>query len=75
VRLNPGQLSNPDADLRYAIPDLMAEKYGTISDGGFDYGEGDAPLMFIFLWKRRTWTKRCRRLFSSWPPSVYLEMT
>jgi hypothetical protein len=50
LRLDPKRLSNPDADLRYVIPDRLAEKSNhAISDDGYDYGPGEIPLMFIFL--------------------------
>ena len=50
LRLDPGQLSNPNADLRYVIPDRLAQKSNNaISDDGYDYGVGASPLMFIFL--------------------------
>lgn len=50
VRLDLVRLSNPDADLRYVIPDRLAAKSNNaISDAGYDYGSGESPPMFIFL--------------------------
>jgi hypothetical protein len=38
VRLDPRRLDNPDADIRYLIPDMLAERSaGVISDDGYDY--------------------------------------
>src|SRR5262245_3849066 len=49
VRLDPGPLDNPDADIRYRLPDLLAERSGgVISDDGYDY-VGDGPLLVVFL--------------------------
>jgi hypothetical protein len=49
VRLDPRRLDNPDADIRYALPDLLAERSdGIISDDGYDY-VGEAPLLVLFL--------------------------
>jgi hypothetical protein len=49
VRLNPQLLDNPDADIRYRLPDLLAERSGgVISDDGYDY-VGDEPLLVLFL--------------------------
>jgi len=49
VRLDPRLLDNPDADLRYTLPDLLAERSaGVITDDGYDY-VGKAPLLVLFL--------------------------
>ena len=49
VRLDPRRLGNPDADLRYRLPDLLAERSaGVITDDGYDY-VGDGPLLVLFL--------------------------
>ena len=50
VRLDPQLLDNPDADIRYTLPDRLAEiSGGVIEDDGYDYGPGEAPQIFIFL--------------------------
>lgn len=55
IVLNPAKLDNPDLDLRYDIPDRIAEiSNGAIQDNGYDYidiegGRKDAPLMGIWL--------------------------
>ena len=42
IRLNPRELTNPDADLRYVIPDLLQTgSAGRVQDNGFDYEDGD----------------------------------
>jgi hypothetical protein len=49
VRLDPRLLENPDADIRYRLPDLLAERSGgVISDDGYDY-VGEPPLLVVFL--------------------------
>lgn len=55
IVLDPMKLENPDLDLRYCIPDRIAEvSNGVIQDNGYDYidiegGRQDAPLMGIWL--------------------------
>lgn len=53
LTLDPGKLENPDLDLRYAIPDLLAERSGgNIKDNGYDYENQEnpnSPLLAIFL--------------------------
>lgn len=54
VLLNPGKLTNPDADLRYDIPDRIEEiSNGEILDNGYDYVDTEdgqpGPLMGIWL--------------------------
>mgnify|MGYP001236014701 CR=1 FL=1 len=49
IRLDPGKLANPDADLRYEIPDLLAARSdGALADDGYDY-EADGDAMQIYL--------------------------
>ncbi len=49
VRLDPRRLDNPDADIRYLLPDLLAQRSaGVICDDGYDY-VGEAPLLVLFL--------------------------
>lgn len=49
VRLDPGKLRNPDADIRYLLPDLIADKSGgVVKDDGYDY-VGDPPYLLLFL--------------------------
>ena len=50
VRLDPQLLHNPDADIRYALADRLADvSGGAIEDDGYDYGPGDSPQLFIYL--------------------------
>ncbi len=48
VRLDPQLLANPNLDIRYRLPDLLAERSaGVIRDDGYDYaGE---RLLVVFL--------------------------
>ena len=49
IRLDPGKLANPDADLRYEVPDLLAARSdGVLADDGYDY-ETDGDAMQIYL--------------------------
>lgn len=49
LRLDPRRLDNPDADIRYVLPDLLAERSGGIvSDDGYDY-VGEESLLVLFL--------------------------
>lgn len=52
LRLDPALLPNPDADLRYALPDALAARSGGNFRGSdwtsFDYENGsDALLLFL----------------------------
>ncbi len=49
IRLEPARLANPDADLRYVLPDRLVEaSRGRLRDDGFDYEDGtDAMLVFL----------------------------
>ncbi|CAA0113513.1 Uncharacterised protein [BD1-7 clade bacterium] len=48
LTLTPGKLSNPDADLRYTIPE-MVEKLSNnkMKDNGFDYDDEDNMVIFL----------------------------
>jgi hypothetical protein len=49
IRLDPKLLSNPDADLRYVLPDLLVERSsGNFTDDGYDY-LGEEPYLVLFL--------------------------
>ena len=49
IKLDPAQLANPDADMRYALPDLLVERSGgVIKDDGYDY-IGPSNAMVVFL--------------------------
>jgi hypothetical protein len=49
IRLDPQLLANPDLDIRYQLPDLLAKRSGgIITDDGHDYA-GLQPLLILFL--------------------------
>ena len=49
IRLDPGLLSNPDADLRYLLPDRLSElSNGLLRDDSYDYEEGTLAML-IFM--------------------------
>ena len=49
IRLDPQCLDNPDADIRYRLLDLVAERSrGVINNDGYDY-VGEGPLLILFL--------------------------
>lgn len=49
IRLDPRRMANPDTDLRYVVPDRLAElSSGILTDSGYDYEEGtDAMLIYL----------------------------
>lgn len=54
VVLNPGQLENPDMDLRYSVPDRIEEvSNNVIQSNGYDFVDAEdgqpGPLMGIWL--------------------------
>lgn len=50
LRLDPGTLENPDLDLRYDLPDAIAEQSnGRIRTDGYDYDDGPGPRLLLFL--------------------------
>lgn len=54
IVLDPGELVNPDLDLRYCVPDRIAELTNNdIRDNGYDYidtvEDKSGPLMGIWL--------------------------
>jgi hypothetical protein len=49
LKLDPARLTNRDLDIRYVLPDLLAEgSDGLLEDGGYDYEEGSNRLL-IYL--------------------------
>lgn len=52
VVLNPSKLQNPDADIRYRLPEILELRTeGRVSDGGYDYSTDLAdPRLFFFLY-------------------------
>jgi len=49
IRLDPQLLDNPDADLRYRLPAILAERSaGVITEDGYDY-VGERSLLLLFL--------------------------
>lgn len=49
IKLEPTLLTNPDADMRYTLPDLLVERSdGVIQDDGYDYvGLSNAMVMYF----------------------------
>ncbi len=49
IKFEPGRLANPVADLRYVLPDPLAQRSGgVIRDDGYDYVE-PSNAMVVFL--------------------------
>jgi hypothetical protein len=49
LSLNSVALANPDLDIRYVLPDLLAERSGgAIEDDGYDYAD-DPRTLLLFL--------------------------
>ena len=50
IKLNPENLTNPDLDLRYEIPDTISDlTQGRIKNEGFDYLNDEYSTMIILL--------------------------
>ncbi len=48
IKLDPSKLANPDADIRYRVPDLIAAHTDNrVADDGYDYDDED--IMTVFL--------------------------
>lgn len=48
VKLYPEKLQNADLDLRYSIPDRIAEvTHGAVQDNGYDYLENNALGLWL----------------------------
>lgn len=49
IKIDPALLTNPDADMRYVLPNLLSKRSGGIIwDDGYDY-IGPSNLMVVFL--------------------------
>jgi hypothetical protein len=49
IKLDSARLTNPDADMRYVLPDLLTQRSGgVIADDGYDY-IGPSNTMVVFL--------------------------
>ncbi|MCL2467438.1 MAG: hypothetical protein FWF02_13875 [Micrococcales bacterium] len=50
LKLVPGALDNPDLDLRYVVPDRIAElTHGRVTDNGYDYLDDADNSMVLFM--------------------------
>jgi len=50
IKINPGKLVNPDAGIRYLIPDKIKDlTSGKITDDGYAYLEDEVSSMAIYL--------------------------
>lgn len=48
--LDPGKMANPDLDIRYRLPEVLAELPGSsMSDQGYDYSNDNPPMLMIFV--------------------------
>lgn len=48
IKLDPSRMQNADLDVRYEIPDRIAEHTdGAVSDEGFDYIDGDSLVIYL----------------------------
>ncbi len=77
VLLNPGQLQNPDLDLRYLVPDRIEEVSASlIKDNGYDYidAEEGQGRCWAFGWKQKTRRKTGRLLLSCFKMNSLWEM-
>lgn len=50
LRIEPDQLSNPDLDIRYRLPEAIERHtQGRVRPDGYDYDDGKGPAMLLFL--------------------------
>src|SRR5262245_7769319 len=50
IRLSPGQMRNPDLDVRYELPELLNKRTdGRIRDDGYDYASADGNTLIVYL--------------------------
>ena len=50
LKLNPAKLANPDLDIRYVLPNLLAEKSELlIQEDGYDYEEDGTDALLLYL--------------------------
>ena len=48
IKLEPAPLANPDADLRYLIPECIERSTGgAVREDGYDYLADDAMIIFL----------------------------
>lgn len=48
IRISPRALDNPDADIRYELPDLVVERSeGRMRSDGYDYEDDDVLAIFL----------------------------
>jgi hypothetical protein len=49
IKIDPDKLLDPNLDMRYVLPDLIAERSGNfIQDDGYDYAsQSDAMLVYL----------------------------
>lgn len=46
--LDPSKLTNPDLDLRYLLPKLLAERTGgAVEDDGYDYDDEGRLVIYV----------------------------
>ncbi|HEX3625842.1 MAG TPA: hypothetical protein VH280_10500 [Verrucomicrobiae bacterium] len=60
IKLEPALLTNPDADMRYALPHLLAERSGgVIEDDGYDYVGPSKALVLYLMVRDLEQAKKC----------------
>ena len=48
IRIDPTKLESPDADLRYTLSELLAERSdGRLAEDGYDYDDSDRMILFL----------------------------
>ena len=50
IKLDPATMVNPDADIRYLIPDRLQEATNNcVLDDGYDYLDDDSMIIFMTM--------------------------
>ncbi len=48
IKIDTGRLENPEADIRYQLPEHLADvTQGLVSDDGYDYSEDGSLVLFL----------------------------
>lgn len=63
IRLDPARLPNPDTDIRYVLPDLIADRSGgSVRADGYDYDDQDVITIFLDVDSRADALELVRRI-------------
>lgn len=65
IRIDPRLLQNPDTDVRYELPDVIANSSGgSIRDDGYDYEADDVMVVYLDVGEREQAVALIERLLA-----------